>query len=195
MTNFGKLELSRKTGNEEFHSSGQSLGFKTLDFWRWATSDLVSNATRGRLAEFIVGEALGLATGVRNEWDAFDLQTLSGLKIEVKSAAYLQSWNQKELSKISFRVQKTLAWDADTNLQDKEYKRQADVYIFALLAHQEKPTLDPLNVDQWCFYVLETKVLNERQRSQHSITLKSLENLVHPVSFHELKAAVAKFEN
>jgi hypothetical protein len=48
-------------------------------------SDLVSNSTRGVLAEFIVARALGLDTGVRTEWQAFDLETASGKKIEVKS--------------------------------------------------------------------------------------------------------------
>ena len=47
---------------------------------------------RGCLAEFIVASALRLGDGVRDEWGAFDLLTKSGAKIEVKSAAYLQSW-------------------------------------------------------------------------------------------------------
>ena len=37
-------------------------------------SDLMSNVTRGRLAEYIVYRAVGsAATAVRDEWDAFDL--------------------------------------------------------------------------------------------------------------------------
>ena len=78
---------TRKTGEERFHLSGQPTGPVLLDFWRWSVSDLVSNATRGRLAEYIVASALGLATGVRSEWDAFDLLTPAGLRIEVKSSA------------------------------------------------------------------------------------------------------------
>jgi hypothetical protein len=58
-----------------------------------------------------------------------------------------------------------------------ESKRQADVYVFAVLYHQDKATLNPFDLDQWNFYVLSTKVLNERTRSQHSITLKSLQAL------------------
>jgi hypothetical protein len=64
-----------------------------LDFWQWAYSDLLSNTNRGRLAEFIVARALSLGlTDVRIEWDAVDLVTPTGVKVEVKSAAYLQSW-------------------------------------------------------------------------------------------------------
>src|SRR5215510_12849226 len=174
----GRLIIMRKTGQEPFYTNGQALGFDLLSFWQWAASDLVSNATRGRLAEYIVAQALGLATAdVREEWAAFDLQTPSGIKIEVKSAAYVQSWHQVKLSSIMFVVPKTRAWDAVTNVQSREAQRQADVYVFALLAHTDKTTIDPLNVNQWQFYVLPTATLDARTRSQYSITLKSLEQL------------------
>ena len=35
-----------------------NVNYKVIDFWKWSVSDLVSNATRGRLAEFIVAKAL-----------------------------------------------------------------------------------------------------------------------------------------
>jgi hypothetical protein len=157
-------------------------------------SDLVSNATRGRLAEFIVATALGVVKGqVRDEWSAFDLTSPSGVKIEVKSAAYLQSWHQHRLSAITWSVRRTREWDADTNLQSKESRRQADVYVFALLAHRDKGTLDPLNVRQWKFFVVPTQTLDARERSQHSITLLSLEALAGPgVAYDELASAVEK---
>src|SRR4051794_38674696 len=96
------LVAGRKTGRELFHDGAAPLGFDVLTFWQWSASDLVSNALRGRLAEFLVGQALGIANGVRAEWDAYDLCMPSGLTIEVKSAAYLQAWAQKSLSAISF---------------------------------------------------------------------------------------------
>jgi hypothetical protein len=120
-----------------------------------------------------VARALGLDAGVRDEWQAFDLQT-AGKKIEVKSAAYVQSWGQKELSKIVFSTRQTLAWDAKTGAFAKESKRQADIYVFALLAHREKETIDPLNLDQWEFYVLPTSALDDFTGCRHSITLKTL---------------------
>lgn len=188
----GRLIASRKTGEERFHLDGTDLHFTLLDFWQWSASDLLSNATRGRLAEFIVAKALGIDTaGVRNEWDAYDLRTDGGIRIEVKSAAYIQSWFQNRLSSISFLTRPTRAWDADTNRQSLDAKRQADVYVFALLAHRDKSTANPLNVDQWRFYVVSTPVLNARTRSQHSITLNSLETLAGgSVVFSELKDAV-----
>jgi hypothetical protein len=190
----GRLTVIRKTGQERFHANGHALSFDLLSFWQWSASDLVSNATRGRLAEYIVAQALRLATaGVREEWAAFDLQTPSGIKIEVKSAAYVQSWHQEKLSPITFVVPKTRAWDAVTNVQSREARRQADVYVFALLAHQDKTTIDPLNVNQWQFYVLPTTTLDARTRSQHSITLKSLEQLCGgTVPYGELRKAIVQ---
>jgi hypothetical protein len=189
-----RLSVPPKRGDEFFCSDGAPLGCCLQDFWRWSVSDLVSNATRGRLAEFIVAKALGTSTeSAREEWAAFDLQTPTGIKVEVKSAAYVQSWHQKQLSSITFVTRKTRAWDPDTNVQSGDSKRQADVYVFALLAHTDKATVDPLNLDQWRFYVLPTSTLDSRTRSQHSITLKSLEGLCsESVSYADLPKAVER---
>jgi hypothetical protein len=51
-----------RSGKEPFHSGGLDLGFSLLEFWRWRSSDLVSNTLRGVLAEFIVAKALDLPT-------------------------------------------------------------------------------------------------------------------------------------
>lgn len=71
----------------------------------------------------------------------------------------------------------TQAWDAETNTYQSEKYRQADVYVFALLAHKDKPTINPLDVSQWKLYVMPTFELDKRERSQHSITLNSLRAL------------------
>ncbi len=62
-------------------------------------SDLLSNRNRSIFAEFLVGAALGVLDKPRVEWDAFDL-IYQGKKIEVKSSAYLQSWQQNSPSRI-----------------------------------------------------------------------------------------------
>jgi hypothetical protein len=153
----------------------------------------VSNSTRGILAEYIVGKALEcIKEDIRDEWGAYDLKTQAGVRIEVKSAAYVQSWQQSRLSNITFNVPKTMGWDINTNKFDKEKNRQADVYVFSLLFHKDKKTVNPLDISQWEFFVLPAKVLDERERSQHSITLPSLKKLTNSVSFFELGQAVDK---
>jgi hypothetical protein len=190
----GMQDVIRRTGAEHFHSGTTALGFDLLSFWQWSCSDLLSNATRGVIAEFLVASALGVAAGgVRHEWAAYDLVTPEGVTVEVKSAAYLQRWHQDRLSSISFVVTKTRAWDPRTNRMSDEVARQAQVYVFALLAHQDKSTVDPLNLDQWVFYVLPTAVLDNRTRSQHSIALRTLQTLSGgPVAYQGLRAAIVQ---
>lgn len=174
---FERLHATRKTGAEAFRLGETPLGFTVFDFWRWSSSDLVSNATRGRIAEFLVARALGVDGGIRNEWDAYDLTTASGrLRIEVKSSAYLQSWAQRVVSSISFDIRETVAWDADSNTfaAENNRRRQADVYIFALLAHRTKETLNPLDVSQWDFFLLDTSILNQHAQKQRRISLERL---------------------
>jgi len=193
------MELARikqkpRTGEEPLHSDKQNLDVNVFDLWRWSASDLLSNTSRGVFAEFIVARALDIPLDeVRDEWGPFDLKTPEGIRVEVKSAAFVQSWAQVKHSIISFRVPKTRAWNPETNILDPEARRQAQVYVFALLAHKEQETIDPLNVNQWHFYVLPTSVLNERTRSQHSITLRTLDALSGgSVSFNDLREAIRK---
>ena len=102
--------------------------------------------------------------GIREEWAPYDLLTPEGITVEVKSSAYIQSWHRERLSPIVFSCPKTRAWDPQTGGYEKEARRQARVYVFALLAYQHQATLDPLDLDQWDFYVVPTAVLDDRER-------------------------------
>lgn len=44
--------------------------------------------------------------------------------------------------------------DAASNSISAVRRRQEDVYVFAVLAHTIKPSVDPMNLDQWQFHVL-----------------------------------------
>jgi len=191
MGDLPQIPRVRRSGQERFHDGGRELGFGLLGFWQWSTSDVVSNATRVILAEYLVAQAIGAADDARDEWATYDLLDPRGVAIEVKSAAYLQSWHQAELSSICFSCGKTLAWDPETNQYGTERRRHAQVYVFALLAHKDKATLDPLDVSQWEFYVVPTVVLDERKRSQDSITLASLRALHgEAVKYSDLARAI-----
>ena len=138
---------SRKSGNETFHRNGTPVGFHLLDFWCWCNSDLLSNAARGKLAEYLVALDLEVADGVRSEWVAYDMTTPEGFAVEVKSASCIQSWTQRRDSTITFVVRPTLGWDPDTAKFGTVRRRQSDVYVFALIDHRDRA--DPLNVEQW----------------------------------------------
>jgi hypothetical protein len=94
--------------------------------------------------------------------------------VEVKASAYVQTWWQKNLSKIVFGIRPTRAWDPTTNVFAIDSQRQAHVYVFAVLAERDQAKVDPLNLAQWEFYVLPTSVLNERAPIQKTISLSSL---------------------
>ncbi len=192
------IEVRRKTGAEKFHRNGLEEKFSVLDFWSWSTSDLVINITRGIVAEFIVAQALDAKENVRIEWAPFDITTPEGISVEVKSAAYFQSWEQEKLSTIQFNYAKTTPLDEENGGYRGDIRHAAKVYVFALLAEKEdKSKVDPLNLEQWRFYVVPTKSLENRERSQQSITLHSLEVekddlKVQIVGFAKLKEAVQK---
>jgi hypothetical protein len=176
MESFPRIIPSRQSGARPFTANGQPIYPTLADFWGWRLSDLLDNLDRGALAEFIVATALGIPTGgARDGGAVWDLTTPDRVRIEVKSAAYIQTWHQEHLSKISFSTPKTLAWDPDKAKYIGDPKRHAHVYVFALLHHKVQATVDPLNLDQWTFYVLPRKVLDDRNRK--SITLKTLKEL------------------
>ena len=190
MQSLDKIQTTLKTGREQLIFDNESLTFSLSDFWRWSVSDILSNATRGRFAEFIVATATNIdITIVRDEWSEYDLVTPGKIKLEIKSSAYLQSWAQKKLSAISFST-KAHRFDNITGKHNETPKRHADVYVFCLLHHENKQTVNPLDLNQWSFYVLATKELNGYTRSQHSITLKSLQRLTQSVIYTQLNSEI-----
>ena len=187
----GLRAVSRKSGREALHSNGQAIGATLLDFWQWSSSDLLSNTLRGRYAEFLVAFALRAAAGTRIEWDACDVVTSSGLRVEVKSSSFLQAWKAPH-SKITFDIAPKQAWNWTTNSFDAA-GRTAHVYVFCVLAHIDPDSIDPSNLDQWSFYVLPTSTLNASCSVQKSISLAGLLKLrPEQVAYEGLLAAVEK---
>lgn len=191
MENLGLTNTVRKTGEETLLFNNKGIGINLIDFWQWSVSDLISNATRGRFAEYLVGLALGLVQNtVRSEWDAYDFESAEGIKIEVKSAAYIQTWSQKKLSNISFSIKSTRSWDEINGIYKTEIKRQADIYVFCLLHHSNQNTINPLDLDQWEFYVCPVSILNERYSDAKTISLKGVKEISLPQKFNNLYSTI-----
>lgn len=188
--NLPEIIVKRKNGNESFLENDKTLNFDLTDFWSWNQSDLVENRTRGILAEFIVKQALEVKSEKRIEWDNYDLITNKGKKLEIKSAAYIQSWEQKKYSEIVFGISPTVG-AKDNPEYDGTKRRWTDFYVFCLLKHKDQKTINPLNLDQWVFYVLETETLNKYRPEQQTIVLNSLLEL-NPTKckFSELKNVI-----
>jgi hypothetical protein len=168
-----QILVASKTGNEVLTDNEWTTKYCLFDFWRWSLSDILSNATRGRFAEFIVGTAIDLNIDKpREEWEPFDLVLDDKIKIEVKSAAYIQSWTQLKLSPIRFSIKPSRFIDVETRMVS-EYKRHADVYVFCHLKHIDKTSINPLKMEQWDFYVLPTSQLDHCRPRLSSISLAS----------------------
>lgn len=160
------------------------------EFQAWAYDDLFTNTTRGVLAEYIVAKALGIADTKRLEWDQHDLD-IDGVGVEVKSAAYVQTWEQARISEIVFSIRPRQGWNARTNTYAPNAKRSADVYVFCLLEGKDREHIDPLDVAQWTFYVLATSELDRRLPTQKTIRLGPLKSLrPRRCEYEELSAAI-----
>ena len=178
----------RQTGTECFKFGNQPLPVDLVSFWQWSASDLLGNTMRGCLAEYIVAMALGITSGVRNDWEAYDLQ-FNGLKIEVKASGYLQTWPQKRLSRPQFSINPTQGWDPVSGRMSTEVKRRSDLYVFCLHHHKDKATVNPMDVSQWTFYLLPTVRLEDsaQYKEAKTITLNRLLALKpSEVSFNDL---------
>ncbi len=191
----------RRRGNDNITFNGMPTGYHLKDFWEWGFSDLLNNTLRGAYCEFIVATALGLdLSSCRTDWTAWDLtypiQLLDGseentdIRLEVKSGAYLQSWNCGKLSNIVLSIRPTLSWDAIAGYSDSAI-RHSDVYVFGLYAETDPAKADPAVLDGWRFYVVSTSFLNERFGDQKTLSLPSLLNICpNSTDYYGLKDAV-----
>lgn len=186
----GQITPQRLTGNEPLPK-----GATLLHFWQWMGSDLMSNTLRGALGEYLVALAVGAADardGVQEEWAPYDVQSPDGVKIEVKTSAYIQTWYQSRLYQPDFDIAPKEGWDAETGLRIEEKKRWADVYVFCLHHHQDQTTVNPLDLSQWTFYVLPAATLDRERPDQKKIRITPLENLgAQKVGFLDLRPAIA----
>lgn len=111
---------------------------------------------------------------MRIDWTPHDLTSPSGRRIEVKSAAYLQSWDG-DPSKIIFSIAPRRAWYPDAGYEPYA-ARHSDLYVFCVYTAQNRDQ-SILDLDLWDFYVLPTAVLNRERPTQKTISLGSLDSL------------------
>jgi hypothetical protein len=161
------------TGDEAIHGAGATV----RDFWAWSLSDLRANTVRSLFAEFLVARALGGSLRPRIEWDAYDVLTPDGLRLEVKSGAFLQAWEQSRLSTVTFGGLHARTW-SPTEGYSEAADYNADGYVFALLTATEHTAYDALDLDQWSFWVLPREVV--AATGQRSLRLSRVAALAGP---------------
>jgi len=128
-------------------------GIRVRDFWAWGFSDLRLNTTRGLLAQFLVARALGDERATDEGWGNFDVLTPDGIRVEVKSSAYIQSWRQDRPSRIVFGGLTGHEWSDDAGWGEARTVR-ADVFVFAIHTCQDAARYDMLDLSAWEFRAL-----------------------------------------
>ena len=182
------------SGKERFLLDNVPTDYQLYDFWRWQSSDLINNALRGKLAEFIVAKALDIDTdSPRDEWDSYDLLYDCKYKIEVKTSAYVQSWHsdKRANSTIQFTIRSTKAWTVEGFRS--ESVRQSDMYIFCIHAERVKSKANPMLLEQWEFYPVLTKDITDKLGNQKTAGLSTVKQLCpEPFKYDKLHDAVKK---
>lgn len=188
--------LTRKTGKEPIYDAKGKQISSILDFWQWAYSDIIGNIERGHFAEYLVACALNVRQNTRVEWDKYDVLTNDDISIEVKSSGYVQTWQQKGKSKISFSIRPTRAFNSKTNAYEEKIKRQAQIYVFCVHNYEKKDEgINPLDMKQWDFYILPTEKLNMEVKEQKTISLQKIIKLgAEKCSYSELSASINKLK-
>ena len=163
-----------------------------LHFWQWAFSDLKQNNVRGVFSEWLVAQILGLELPkCRESWDAYDLITPNGTAIEIKSAAYLQSWHDETCkpSSIVFSGLKGQTWSPKAGFSGIA-TYNADVYVFCLQTCTDASCWDATDINQWRFAYLKKAVLEAQVLK--SLSLKRLMALTNLLTAAELRQEFQK---
>lgn len=182
--------MKRHTGNEQFSYNGVPTNRLLLDFWSWQASELLSNTLRGALAEYIVATALDIDTNSsRVNWYEYDL-LYGDTRIEVKSSAYLQSWERQGFSRISFNIYPSRPVTASI-WDDDDISRHSDIYVFCLFKCKDRNMANPMMLEQWDFYIVKTSDIDKTLGKQRTISLSTIKSLQHiQCTYDELRNSI-----
>lgn len=180
-------------GDEHFEGRGAKSGMSMLDFWQFQFSNVYT--MQEHIAEFLVSKALGIEEPInRNGWSLFDI-LYKNLRIEVKQTSYYYPWQKVDgdgKNKINNRRTFDIS-PAYSVYKDRtsELKRQSDIYVFCVNTGTTRESADPLNLDNWDFYVVPTAKINKIcQPLQKTISLSKVQKLAWPTSFDGLEWGV-----
>lgn len=173
------------TGMEDFIRKGKPLGFTLLDFWQFQFSNIWD--LQEHIAEFLVAKALGIKRPYnRSGWTPFDI-LYRNTRIEVKETGYFYSWQKK--GKISQRR----SFGINQTYNGKQIKeRQNDIYVFCLNTGETAKDSNPLELEHWEFYVIPTKIINEKCRANKTISLGRVRQLSPCILYKDLKNEIDK---
>ena len=120
------------------------------------------------LVAMLLGPAWTLPWTSAYDWAPWDLEHVSGARIEVKQAAARQPWHRDESVRARpprFDIAPRGGyWTLDSTWVEQP-GRLADIYIFAWHPETRESIVDHREPEQWTFFVLRTETLPAAQRS------------------------------
>lgn len=132
------------------------------ELWQWKFSDIYD--LQDVIAEYIVEKALGMEKSFNvGYWTLYDIEYRKK-RIEVKETGYFHSWNkpgEKRSKQRTFGITKAYSKYKDNT---SSYERQNDIYVFCLNTGNEREDSNPMELSNWEFYVVPTKIINEKCR-------------------------------
>lgn len=185
-----KIEVNEKM---RFVFNDNDTGLTLLEFWKFRYCNIFD--LQEAIAEFIVAKALGKEKADNLEyWTLYDID-YRGKRVEVKETSYYHPWNENRPISTAryFGITK-----ANSNYDDKEhenrYERQNDVYVFCLNTGFTAEESYPLNLNNWEFYIVPTKTINEKCGDNKTISLVKLKKLgIEPKRYDEIKTTIDSF--
>ena len=177
----------------KFTFDNNDTGLTLLDFWRFRYCNIFD--LQEAIAEFIVAKALGKETADNLEyWTLYDIN-YCGKRVEVKETSYYHPWNKdkKVSSHRAYGITKANSSYDDSTCANR-YERQNDVYVFCLNTGYTEEESYPLNLNNWEFYIVPTRVINENCENQKSISLQRIKKLGFAAKrYDEIKQTIDSF--
>lgn len=176
-------------GNEKFIINNNELEFSLLDLWQSKYSNIYN--MQEVIAEFIVEKALGIdKTQNTDYWTLYDI-LYRDYRIEIKQTSYYHPWNEKgKISKVR-RFGITMAnSNYETPEKENKFERQNDIYVFCLNTGESKVTSNPMNLNNWEFYIVRTKTINEQCGNNKTIGINKVRKISKQVTYDKIKETI-----
>ncbi len=183
-----KLSENQLCGNESFCYKGQETDMTILEFWRWHFSDIYD--MHDKFAEFIVAKALELTQADNTgAWTLYDI-SYRGKRIEIKESSYFHSWQTDDEPKNQVRVFGITKAYSEYKDSKSTFERQNDIYVFCLNTGETRATSNPLNLENWEFYIVPTSVINEKCGDGKRISIGKLRRFAEAKRYDEIKDTI-----
>ncbi len=155
---------------------------------------VMNNVHRAEYLECLVAEFLGAGWSLPwqsgYDWAPWDIEHISGARIEIKQSAALQPWhagNQTRTRSPRFDIAPRKGFWTRAGVWAEGPGRPADLYVFAWHGEESASVADHRAIHQWRFFVVPTHRL---PAEQHSIGRPGLKELADDVGYEALRFTV-----